>query len=405
MAYSELIKNFNKIRDYMREFYVYGFRGREEFSASARTYDNERRRIEGWLGEYMRFRYGADGKAVFLSFDCKELIENPFFKVFRAKSFTDGDITLHFALFEILHAPEEAYTARELCERISRLLSETVGAYDLDESTLRKKLKEYCDLGLVTARKEGNKLLYSRACDTVLPSAELLAFFAEVAPCGVLGHYLGGKSEDIVRYRHHYVEAALESEILLDLLTAIREKRSALIHLYRKRESRVHVVPLAILWSTQNGRRYLAAYAQGASGGKIMTYRLDRIRSVNLGEVSPLFDGLHDLFEETRRHVWGVNFFYGRRSPSTVRFIVRIGRDEEYIFRRLEREKRCGTVTRIDEQTAEFRAELYDVSEIIPFVRSFLGRIVSLHFSDRTTENRLKRDFLETCRMYGLEDV
>ena len=25
MAYTELVKNFNRIRDYMREFYVYGF--------------------------------------------------------------------------------------------------------------------------------------------------------------------------------------------------------------------------------------------------------------------------------------------------------------------------------------------------------------------------------------------
>ena len=29
MAYKELIKNFNRIRDYMREFYVYGFKSRE----------------------------------------------------------------------------------------------------------------------------------------------------------------------------------------------------------------------------------------------------------------------------------------------------------------------------------------------------------------------------------------
>ena len=26
MAYSELIKNFNRIRDYMRQFYVYGLK-------------------------------------------------------------------------------------------------------------------------------------------------------------------------------------------------------------------------------------------------------------------------------------------------------------------------------------------------------------------------------------------
>ena len=32
MAYSELIKNFERIRDYMREFYIYGFKSREELT-------------------------------------------------------------------------------------------------------------------------------------------------------------------------------------------------------------------------------------------------------------------------------------------------------------------------------------------------------------------------------------
>ncbi len=31
MAYSELIKNFEKVRAYMREFYVYGFKSRTEY--------------------------------------------------------------------------------------------------------------------------------------------------------------------------------------------------------------------------------------------------------------------------------------------------------------------------------------------------------------------------------------
>ena len=50
MAYSELIKNFEKVRSYMRDFYVYGFRSRDEFvSKSARIYDDEYRRIKAWL--------------------------------------------------------------------------------------------------------------------------------------------------------------------------------------------------------------------------------------------------------------------------------------------------------------------------------------------------------------------
>ena len=63
MAYSELIKNFNKIRDYMRDFYVYGFKSRDDYTKkSTRSYDDEKRRIESWLGNYMKFHQTADGK-------------------------------------------------------------------------------------------------------------------------------------------------------------------------------------------------------------------------------------------------------------------------------------------------------------------------------------------------------
>lgn len=55
-SYSELIKNFEKIRNYMREFYVYGFKSRDEYNKkSARSYDDERRRMESWLGDHMSF--------------------------------------------------------------------------------------------------------------------------------------------------------------------------------------------------------------------------------------------------------------------------------------------------------------------------------------------------------------
>ena len=78
MAYSELVKNFNRIRDYMREFYVYGFNSRDEFTRkSARSYDNERRRLESWLGDYMRFRRTPEGKNVFISIDSRISGHNP----------------------------------------------------------------------------------------------------------------------------------------------------------------------------------------------------------------------------------------------------------------------------------------------------------------------------------------
>ena len=37
MAYSELIKNFDRIRDYMRQFYVYGFKSRNKYDKKSDT--------------------------------------------------------------------------------------------------------------------------------------------------------------------------------------------------------------------------------------------------------------------------------------------------------------------------------------------------------------------------------
>ena len=72
MAFSELVKSFEKIRGYMREFYVYGFRTRSGFSGkSGRTYDNERRRLECVLGEHTESTRDFRGKNVFLSIDSR----------------------------------------------------------------------------------------------------------------------------------------------------------------------------------------------------------------------------------------------------------------------------------------------------------------------------------------------
>ena len=102
-SYHELIKNFEKIRSYMREFYVFGFKSREEYSQkSARSYDDERRRMESWLGNYMRFIRTPEGKNTFLSIDSRNHAHNPLYRAWKAKSFTDLDITFHFILFDML---------------------------------------------------------------------------------------------------------------------------------------------------------------------------------------------------------------------------------------------------------------------------------------------------------------
>ena len=132
MAYSELIKNFERVRNYMREFYVYGFKSREEYSIkSARSYDNERRRIESWLSDYMSFHQDASGKNVFLSVDSRRIPQNPLHKAFKAKSFTAKDITLHFYIMDLL-ANGGTLSGKEIVDHINDdYLSKFNGSFSL----------------------------------------------------------------------------------------------------------------------------------------------------------------------------------------------------------------------------------------------------------------------------------
>ena len=175
MAYNELVKNFKRIRDYMREFYVYGFKSRDEFiQKSARSYDDVRRRLESWLGDYMQFRQTPEGKNVFLSIDSRLTKHNPLFKAWKTKSFTDGDITLHFVLLDILSDSNISMTTGEITERIDEYLSQFTEPRMFDESTVRKKLKEYVSQGILISEKKGKVLYYRRAENIPLPDKDIL---------------------------------------------------------------------------------------------------------------------------------------------------------------------------------------------------------------------------------------
>lgn len=222
-AYHELVKNFEKVRAYMREFYVYGFKSRTEYDArSARSYDNERRRLESWLGDHMRFTQTPEGKNVFLSVDSRVTRKNPFYRAWKSKSFTDGDITLHFAIFDILYAPEIRKTLSELVRETDELLSSRM---TFDESTLRKKLKEYAGQGIIRTEKEGRRVLYSRAPDTDLSRLnDVIDFFSEAAPCGVVGSFLQDRQPEhpeLFSFKHHYITQAMDSDVMAMLFEAM----------------------------------------------------------------------------------------------------------------------------------------------------------------------------------------
>ncbi len=409
MAYHELIKNFDRIRDYMREFYLYGFKSRTEYTRkSARSYDDERRRVESWLGDYMRFRQTPEGKNVFLSIDSRVSRHNPLYAAWKTKSFTDGDITLHFILFDILHDPDTALTLGEISDRIDRYLAGFCDPMMFDESTLRKKLKEYVEEGIVVREKHGKSLYYRCAAPSPAVGRDVLDFFSETAPCGVIGSYLLDKvppHEDPFAFKHHYITSAMDAEILCSLFTAMEQKRTVTLKVIYRRRDRItekQAVPLGIRISVQSGRQYLMAYVPRLE--RIASYRTDNILSVRQGEPCEQFDQLRLELERMKPHLWGVSMPQSSGKPlEHISFTVEYEPHETHIHQRLEREKRCGSVERVDETSSRFRADVYDVLEMLPWIRTFICRISHFECSDRDVETRFREDLQQMYRMYALE--
>lgn len=408
MAYSELIKNFNKIRDYMRDFYVYGFKSRDDYTKkSARSYDDEKRRIESWLGDYMEFHQTADGKNVFLSIDSRVTRHNPLYKAWKTKSFTDGDITLHFIVMDILSDGQELSLV-DIASQVDEYLAFFDHARVFDASTIRKKLNEYVKEGLLVSRKNGKTMLYRRTEELEMPSMDVLDFFSETAPCGVIGSFLKDKTNDTAdhfAFKHHYITGAMDSEVLCRILEAIHEKRNITVEMINRKKDRVteaNVVPLRIMISVQSGRQYMMAYTPYFK--RITAYRLDNIVAVKNGEIADRFDELRDKLHGMQQHMWGVatDSRSGKRMEY-IEFTVQYDDGEQHIPRRLEREKRIGQVEYIDEHTCRFFADVYDASELIPWIRTFICRITDISISNKVLETQFKEDLQAMYEMYGLE--
>lgn len=409
MAYSELIKSFDKIRGYMRQFYVFGFKRREEYDAkSLRSYDNERRRIESWMGECMSFRQNEAGKQVFLSVDSRTIRHNPLYKAFKAKSFTDNDLILHCYLLSML-ADGESSSAHGIIEGVAELLGRFPQLKLLDDSTIRKKLREYEEQGLLIGEKRGRELFYRLTPEVIDRSSwqEAVEFFAEADPLGVIGSYILDRSEEdreLFGFKHHYILHALDGEVLLSALEAIGDHRRIRLTNVSLRSGQAceHLAyPLRIYISTQSGRQYLLCWHYGLR--RMQFFRMDAITKIKLEEQEPEPERFADSYDRFRKNLWGVS---GGRDHNMdhVEMDVRVEDDEWFIPQRLERERRWGHVEQIDEHTWRFTADVYDTSEMLPWLRTFIGRILRLEFSNPRVRRTWQDDMRALARAYGEED-
>lgn len=413
--FKELIKSFPKTREYVRDFFVYGFKTREEFKGkSPRTYDNERRRLESWLGPYVRKDQVSEGANISLAIDSSLLDTNPLYQVWKTKSFTDNDVVLHFLILDLLQ-DDTALTASALtAEEITDALAEEYEVI-FDLQTVRRKCNAYEKEGLLQSRKEGKKRLYYsdlslyhllKDTEEIL---EALEFYQLCAPFGIIGDEILEQMDaanTLFRVKHCFFVHTLEEEILLELLQAMRAYQRITVTTKSTKSELIQkesCIPLKIFVSTKSGRRYLCAYEEQRK--RFHCYRLDAIKKVQIqGSISD-YEELQNRLERNLEHVWGVSFDGHSGHMQKLQMLLSVQEPwEHYIVERLEREGRGGTVTQVAENTYQYEIQVFDCNEMLPWIRTFIGRILSLKCSDPWIEQRFKRDLETMYRMYEIHE-
>lgn len=421
--FSELVKRFDRIRAYVRDFYVYGFKTRDDYSeGSGRTYDNERRRIESWFSPYIHSEYNEERKkTVAITIDSSRITVNPLFAAWKSKSFTANDIMLHFFLLDFLsdgsfHTADE--TADELQSQYGVLF---------DSQTVRKKLAEYETFGILSSRREGRRLLYGkREADdlealTALPAfTDMVSFFQGSSPFGFLGSTIldNLQAENTTfRFKHDFLVHTLEDEILLELLRAMAMKRQVLLENRSAKTGRVDTLegtPLKIMVSTQTGRRYVVI--RQTKTKRFSSFRLDCLLSVTLSESGcegppasadapeECFQKYQNALTRNLSNTWGVSFGENR-GMEQLSFTVTLDEEREaHIIARLEREGRGGTVTRVKPGVWRYERQCFDCNEVMPWVKTFTGRILFFSCSNPMIEKKFYRDMERMARIYGISD-
>lgn len=411
LAYSVLIKDFKRIRLYLRDFYVYGFKVRSDFSEkSARSYDNERRRVESWIGDYVYFSQDSRGKRVYLSVDSRQIPHNPLYRAFKAKSFTNKDILLHFCLMDLFR-DQKSLELKDITSQLEEIYPDSVGAFVLDEKTIRLKVQELANLGILQKEKQGRKTIYRLTEENVsLDRLEnAIDFYSEMLPVGVVGSYLLDKleqQESSFRFKHHYPMQAIDSEVLLDLLEAIQGHSFVELTVLNPTNGEVkrQNTPIRIYVSAETGREYVASWSH--TENRFFLTRIDRIMEVKLLEENPEWEQLSKAFTKTQApYIWGMSSRTtgGIQEMQWLEMEIVFGPDEQYILQRLKREKRCATLTKLEEGRYLVRAEVFDAYEMMPWVLTFTGRITRLESSNKRVTEDYRAHLHSWEELYGKE--
>ena len=395
-------------RDYAREHFVYGIKYKSEYTElKPKTYDETTRYMRDWFQECLHMRTvklsKLRRKIKYLTLDCRKYSDNPLYKMWKSCTFTHYEIAFFFFSLDYLSQKTEPSSLSDIYNEFIQTLKINGYTFSSAQKWMKKK---GCPSGIFV--KDANKKYSLAPSISIEDKIDLLSYFSEITPGGVIGSFIldkQNKQDNPFSFKQHYIGQAFDSEVICNVLNAIKNQAVIELLYLPKGMDLVSedVVPLKVYSSTQNGRQYLLAWH--IETDSLYIYRLDRIKDIvflDSGDVDR--QAIQEYFSNVQKHIWGVSL--GDGSISHVEFVVKADKDEGFIIRRLIREKRCGTVTVLDENKGlyKFETDVFNPHEMFPWIRSFIGRIVEYDLGDQKLNDMFRENLESMYDMYDIED-
>ena len=158
---------------------------------------------------------------------------------------------------------------------------------------------------------------------------------------------------------------------------------------------------MKILTSTRTGRRFLCLY--GLKSKYFTCVRMDSIKNVELSDIIDNYSTIQDKLKSCYPYLWGVTFGANTQSHTDViKLTLKIREDEPFIIERLQREGKGGRITHVDSNIYTYEKEVFDTNEMIPWIRTFTGRIIDIECSCKQTKQLILDDMKAMFDLYHI---
>ncbi len=395
------IGSIEKARGYARDSLVYGLKTKSDYTKdmSPRSYDSFASNMDHWFDSCLQTRRVAVRKKVrYLSLDCRDYSANPIYKIWKTCSFTTNEIVFFFSLLNFF----SKYSEPASIEEVYTYYDNVHGTDGFTKHGAQKWMQNKgCKSGIIV--KVGRKYKLADSVD-LSKCNDMLLFYSEIAPGGVVGSFIIDKliqGDSPFRFKQRFPGQAFDHGIIINILYAIKNHRTITFQ-YPSKDKKLSYrsfLPVKVYSSAQNGRQYVVVWNEYKQF--FSNYRIDKMRSISVSD-EPVCEAasIKQKYEDVKSHVWGISF--GNGELTHVEFLIKVSEDEYYVVNRLLREKHCGRVSHLENHPGifKFEADVYDANEMIPWIRTFISRIVSLSVSDSDVEKVFWDSLEDMYNMY-----